>query len=304
MSSATMEPIAVAKPETPEWYAARMTGLGASEAAAACGLSRWSTPFEVYCRKKGLLTEREDNDAMRLGRRLEPIIIAEFVDRTGLEIAQAPCPMMRHPEHSFILATPDAVLTTDSPLEAKSTTWRIAKDLGEQGSDELPAEWVMQTQQQILVMDVELAHVAVLIDGRTLKTFEVERNDRLIARMIEVEAELWDRIQRDDPPPPDFTHRSTPDLIKHLYGLTSGKTIVLPADVAELCVADDAAALAEKEAKATRDTLRAKILHAMGDAEIGLLPDFEMEMVRREITRKEYTVKETTYVTLTKRKAK
>src|SRR4051812_1639091 len=87
-TSAKRVPEIVAWPLSPAWYAARSTGIGASEIAAAAGLSRYATPLEIYARKRGLMPEIEDNDAMRLGRKLEPVVKSEFCERTGLTLDQ------------------------------------------------------------------------------------------------------------------------------------------------------------------------------------------------------------------------
>jgi putative phage-type endonuclease len=294
----------IADPNTDEWYSARSTGIGASEAAAACGLSRWETPHSIYCRKLGLIPPTEDNDAIRLGRKLEPVVISEFVERTGLAVAQHPCPMYRHPEHNFMLATPDAELESGDLLEAKSMGHFVAKALGDQGSDDIPQEIVIQCQQQLAVTCKDVCHVAVLIDGRTLRLFRVERHDKLIAKIAELEADLWERIQRQEPPAPDWQHPRTPELIRQLYGVTSGKTVELPTSVASLWVEQRDLGDEIKMLEQKREALRAQVLHEMADASIATFPEAVFELSRSEIHRKEYVVKECSFISIRERKVK
>lgn len=295
----------IPQPGSPEWQAIRATGLGASEAAAACGLSRYATPLHIYSRKRGLISEIEDNDAMRMGRRLEPVVIAEFVDRTGEEIAAAPVATGRHEKHGCILATPDAQLVSGSLLECKTTTWRTAAELGDEGSDYIPVEWLMQCQQQLAVFKMDLCHLAVLLDGRTLRTYKIERNDVLIGRMLVMELELWERIEQGRAPEPDFKHEATYDLIRAIHKVEAGKTIDLDPDLVKIWQRDRKLAKIETKVEKLRKELRAQVLHGMGDAAIARLPGGEKEVVRKSIDAtlvEAYTKK--SYVTLTERKVK
>lgn len=310
-TATALEPQYVAMPLTKEWFAARSTGLGASQAAAACGLSEYETPLHVYLRARGELPPLEETDAMRLGTKLEPIIISEFVHATGIQVKRAPCPMYRHanPDLHFMLATPDAELVGDDLLEAKSTNWRLAKQLGEEGTDFIPERWVLQGQQQMEVMGRDTVHLAALIDGRTLRTFRIERNDALIARMAEIEGELWQRIIDGCAPEPSWNHPATADLVKEMHGVATGKTIILPNSVAELWRQQQTLAEQIKTLEAARETLRAQVAHAMGDSAIALFESTEagpceFEVTRSTVNRSSYVVKETSYVTLRSRKSK
>lgn len=273
----------IASPDTPEWYAARSTGIGSSEAAAACGVSSYSTPLEVYARKVGQLDEKQDNDAMRLGRLLEPIVAQEFARRSGIGIAQYPVGMLRSADLPCMLATPDAVLESGELLECKTTSGWRAKSLGEQGSDAIPDEWLCQAQQQLHVAGLAVCHIAVLIDGRNLWTGRVERNELVIDQMKEAEGELWERIEQRDPPPALWTHPSTPRLVRELHTLVSDKVIELPEEIAKLWaqqkeIRDTIRSLTEEA-----DSIKARVLDVIGDAGAAILPGGLRKIVRRQI---------------------
>jgi len=283
----------IAAPHTDEWHALRKTGIGASEAAAACGLSSYKTPLDLYLDKTGQIDPFKGNDATRLGNLLEPVIESEFVTRTGIKVIESPMGLFRSRFHPFMLATPDADCEDRALGEWKSTTFRRAAELGEQESDNLPADWICQCQQQMHVMNRQLVHVAVLIDGRTLKTYQVERNDRLIEGIISAERELWDRCINHDPPEPDFEHSRTPQLIRDMYGIVeAGDAIELSDDAAWWwqCRKDIMATIREKTKQA--DDLKAKVLHEIGNSSGGILPGTGKMVRRKEVTRKGYTVEE------------
>lgn len=290
-------------PDTDEWLAERKLHIGASEAAAACGLSPWRQPLDVYLEKRGLAEPREETAAMRLGKRLEPVIAEEYSLRTGLEIVRG-IPMLWRTDTPHIAASLDALTEPDfSPLELKSSSYRRSHEFGDEGTDQIPDDYLVQVQQQMYVVGAEQAELAVLLDGRTLRLYTIRRHEHLIARMIELETELWQRIVTGDPPAPDFTHPKTPDLIRSLYGVAEGKAIDLPDEAVAAWADYQRLGEEEKRIEAERDALKAKVLYAIGDAAIADLGNGK-QLTRSTVNRKEYTCKASSYVTLRERKAR
>jgi putative phage-type endonuclease len=283
-----LEPIYVADSGTPEWFSARKTGIGASTAAAVCGVSRYDTPLHAYLRIRGEMPEVDETDAMRLGKKLEPVVISEFCEMTGHSVQQYPCPMYRHPlpECHFMLATPDALLANGELLEAKTTTFFNARLYwGDDGTDDLPDPIVIQIQQQLAVTGREVGHAATLVDGRKLHLHRVERNDRLINRMMELEAEFWQRVVDGNPPEPQWGHKATPDLIKEMHNLETGETVILPAEIAAIWRRKAQASRIEARAKKRAEALRAQVAHAIGNAAVALFEATDAGPNEFELTR-------------------
>lgn len=276
MSNLEFDAIKVADSGTPEWLEARKNSIGASEAAVAAGLSTRETPLHLYLRKRGELAEFAGNENTRRGQRWEPYVIDQFSEETQLAVAQSPCPMYRHPKHSFMSCTPDAILEVRAVVDAKTTTYRQAGKFGAEGSDELPVEFICQGQQQMAVMGVDLCYFAVMLDVWTLKIYRVLRNEALIEGLIEAEAELWDRIQSGNPPPPQWGHAATLSLVKEMNKTIGEGRIVL----SESAVADweryRELGRVENEAKKERESLKARVLFEIGDRYAGVLPDGRM----------------------------
>jgi putative phage-type endonuclease len=291
-------------PGTDEWYAARSTGIGASEAAAACGRSTYETPLHVYARKIGELAETRDNEAMYWGRVLEPLVLTRFVQQAGLVIEDAPCPMFRSDSRVFQLATPDAILADGTLVEIKTTNWRRAKQIGDEGSDAIPDEWLMQCQQQMAVVGADLVHVAVLIDGRNLWTGRVERNDALIGRMTEIEGDLWGRVETRRPPEPNWEHGATRDLVRSIHsGVVDGKVVDLAEDIAAAWRRQKDLAESIKSLEDEREALRSRVMFAMGDAAVGCAPD-GLELVRKVVAGGQVFYERKPYTTLREGKRK
>lgn len=219
--------------------------FGATAAAAACGISPYKTPLDLYCDALGLSDELEDNDAMRMGRLLEPVVLSEYETRMNVKLRRD-MPMFFHETIPYMAATPDGVVIADREedehgVDAKTSTYRrLSKDgdddplkFGEEGTDQMPVDYVMQAQQQIAVLGVPFVAFPTLFDGRTLKIYKVSRNDDLINAIVKAEGELFERLKNNDPPEPNWTHENTRELIGCLFGVKNSKSIDLCEEEAE-----------------------------------------------------------------------
>jgi putative phage-type endonuclease len=290
-----MEPVRVADAMSPEWFAARSHSIGASEISAAAGLSPYQTPLELYSRKRGERPPISDNDAMRMGRLLEPVVKSEFLRVTGLSFSDPNPPMYRHGEYDVITATPDGVINETELLEAKTASWRMKSSWGEQDSDDVPVHYLCQCQQQMAVMNASVVHLAVLFDGFELKMFKILRNDVLIRLLIDAGLELWRRIQDGHPPEPTWEHPSTPRLIREIHQSIDDARIELNEAEVEAWGRYEALGAFIKDADEERDLIKAKILHEIGDNFAGLLPDGRM-IRRKVIEKKSYVVAPQKYI--------
>lgn len=280
----------------------RTTTIGASEAAAACGLDPWKTVLQLYLEKRGEWPAVvEDNAAMRRGRRFEPLILEDAAEVLGVAVAQYPVPRLIHPSLEFVSATPDAILADGSLVECKSSAALRSSDLGEEGTDEAPTSYVLQAQQQLAVTGRDLCHLAVVTPSPrsfyTLRMFRVERNPKLIDAILEKETLLWERIQAGMPPEPDWQHRTTLDVVRALYGPPAGEDDIVDLDQALVDewlsferLGKEISSLAKQ-----RDEHKARVLHAIGAAFAGDLGDGRI-VRRKEITRAGYTVEPSTYI--------
>lgn len=292
----TIEPIKLCDADSPDWLSLRKTGISASEAAAACGISEWQTARELYHRKRGELPPIEDNRYMRLGRKLEPIIADEFEAETKIVIAERSPGLFQSSTTPHILATPDAIIDRDTLVEIKTMNDRRARDeLGEVGSDEIPLEWNMQAQQQMLVMGAGQVYFAVLVGGADFRIYEVYRHDGLIESLTGRLSALWQMIESGVPPEIE-DHRSNLALAKALYQeVEPGEVITLSEAAAESWAKFEACRDLSNEQKKLADQAKARVLMEIGEAGAGQLPDGRF--VRRKLIEKaEYTVKASSYI--------
>lgn len=275
------------------WYALRYFDatreipvvIGASEAGEACGLSTWGTPLHVYLRKRKLMTDKEETERMRMGKRLEDPIVAEYAEQTGFTVKQ-PRRMLHLPENLCISATPDGDVWADQNtrfiMEAKCATIRMDHKWGEPGTDEIPDEYIAQTHQQMLVTETDRCDVAVLMDG-LVRRYTVRRNERLIRSMRTALDEMIERIIEGNPPEPTWRHPKTIDLMKALYGVEDSLEVQL--DEQALIAWEKQQSIGEtiRELEKERDVEKAKVMFAMGEAGIGRLPGVDDYYLTRKL---------------------
>lgn len=184
---------------TAEQLALRKTGIGASEIGAIAGLNPFKGPLDVWARKLGLV-EDDAGEAADWGNRLEPVIAAAYAEREGVELAE--CGTLQAPDEPWMLATPDRIILptpADALLEIKAPGLRQAHRWGEQGSDEIPEEYLAQAQWQMEVTRrakgwlVECVHFAVLLGGQELRRYSVAYDPELAGSLVEIGREFWER---------------------------------------------------------------------------------------------------------------
>jgi len=311
MNANALLPIIGPDPHTPEWYEVHKTHITATDIAPILGRSDYKTALDVFAEKTGRIAPFGGNANTRRGQRYEPVILADYAEATGC-IIENPLPLYFHPVLSFLAATPDARAKFGSVMmcgpgdchgvEAKySMSPARGAQLGEEGTDFVPDDWLLQCQTQMAVMGWPRGDLAVLLYGR-LRIYPIAREPDLIQTIEAAAKEFYERIVNDDPPEPQWEHEHTPSLIKALYGLKQGTEVELSAESESHWRNYRELGELIKMHEAEMEVAKSRVLAYMKDAEIGLLPHLGIQLIRQEVRRKEYTVKATSYTTLRQRK--
>ncbi|WP_020403853.1 YqaJ viral recombinase family protein [Gracilimonas tropica] len=128
----------------------RRSYIGGSDCAAILQESQYSTPLQIWMRKKGILPPIKDNPIMDFGHYFEPQLAAHFEQVTGLKTRQVNQPFTSE-KHSFLKANIDRQvlagkgLDSTAVLELKTSTSQRYKTL-EGGIDRA---WYMQIQHYL-----------------------------------------------------------------------------------------------------------------------------------------------------------
>jgi len=92
--------------------------------------------------------------------------------------------------------------------------------------------------------------------------------------------EMVERLENDDPPPPQWTHPTAEQAVKSLWDCVSGKVVTLDGEATEAWMQVTTIKAAIKDLDAQLREQQARVLWAMGDAEIGRLLDAGRELKR------------------------
>lgn len=262
--------VATITPDTrADWLAQRKLGIGSSDAAAVLGLSPWKTPLAVYLDKIGEAGPTEETEAMQLGLLLEPVIAKVYSDRTGHDFL-AEQPFIRHERLPWLLATLDRIRDDGRIVELKAVGARQVHEWGESGSDEVPRWYTVQVLHQMAAAGIDEADVAALICGQELRIYHLERDEQVIATMLEREEEFWDRVTRREPPVIDPEKDAR--LLSRLFPDCVGE-IDFGQDATQIVQAWEALGKQVRDGEKARERMRTDILLAMENAASAKLSD-------------------------------
>lgn len=300
-------PIVGPLPLTPEWYALRKYDenrnppvvLGASLAGAICGLSPFKMALEVFMDQLGLLPPQPVTAAMVRGNDFEPVACKILARQRNVELVCAThgikVPMFLSRQWPWMAATPDDLALFDpiEAVDAKCTTFRRYDEFGldpnaygQEETDQLPTDNVMQAQQQMAVTGLDAVQFPVFFDIETLRIYRVQREQALIDMIVAAGEEMVERIKNNDPPEPNFSHPKANKIIRELHGLTVGKTIEMDDEFGELYTKFCHAKVLKQEYEEQEKTLKNMVLHRLGDAQIAKLPMGTKQIKRTVIATK------------------
>jgi putative phage-type endonuclease len=262
-----------------DWLAIRKQGIGASDAAAAVGLSPYQSPLELWMIKTGRdgdmpkVDPNDESSPMYWGTILEPIVAQHYSRRTGHKVRRINS-VLQHPDTDkfWMLANLDYTVVGSDEVQILE-----CKTAGEWGAklwrDGVPEYVQCQVQHQLAVTGKAVADVCVLICGQEIRIHRIERDDELIARLIELERQFWHYVETDTPPPADGSESAGKSL-RYLYPQDSGDTLDLTADP-QLCrVFTELLVAREDLAKAQQieDERKQIIQQRMGEASKVIFP--------------------------------
>lgn len=258
---------------SPEHAARRRMGIGGSDAAAVLGLSAWASPLHVYLNKKGEW-EQKDNSAMASGRILEHWIATAYEEQTGRPVNIPVQQVRQHAVHEWMLASLDREAEDEGEeiiVELKAVG-HDSDEWGEPGTDEVPPKYLIQGMHQLAVTGWKRCDIAAMFWPGELRVYQIHPNEAFIEKMIAIEADFWNLVKLDLQPAPDWSHPQTASLIKDCQRIQEKKELLLTWDETERAQRYVELGKLITELKAERETVQAQLVHALADAQIGLLP--------------------------------
>jgi len=198
--------------------------LGASDAAAALGLSRWKTPIELWAEKTGQIEPPVvDSEAAELGKGLEDYVAKRFSTKTGKAVH-------RVNEHRFHKAFPYLAAQIDRKVEGENAVLECKTASGwkakEWSGEEIPQEYIIQCHHQLSVTGYDKAYLAVLIGNQDFKIREILRDEKIIEDLVKKEIEFWAYVRNKMMP--EIVMPKDDDVLYQLFPqMTAGEDVAL-----------------------------------------------------------------------------
>lgn len=261
MSGKTSDPVTTGVPSVPS--ADRRTFLGASDIAAVLGLSPYTTPGDVWSEKTSSEPKPQlDNDDVARGLAMEPVI-DHMVRRRGVVLeAGGEFQIVG----SCVVVHPDR-LAPDGVWELKAPR-RWSKAWGEEGTDEVPEQYLVQIMVQMLAVraagrSVDSSHIAAMCGE--LRTYPIAFNLDTARSIVDYADGWWNRHVKAGVEPPAHSVVELNQIVKRK------PSMVVPVELAHEVQRLKLFRKVEAKAKALADEAKRKIMAAV--AIDGLLPE-------------------------------
>lgn len=313
------------------WLRDRKSGIGSSDAAGVCGLSRYVAPWDLWADKISYAVNAEDieiddttNEAIFWGNRLEPHIRSRVRNVLGHIYHPGRYKIFRHPEYRMLTASldgrfaepTDAILDLFEGFPTKSMELvkghglleiKTSGNSAEWGDtpDSYPVEYMAQVQHAMNVTGFTWGVLACLMGGyggNRVRYFPFVRVPEFIEALQAKELSFWNnhvatRI------PPDITKEnlgSQIDSIRAKFAAEiQGKVIELEPEYDMVDEVKQHASRVRRQASMVEDYCQAVLMSRIGDCEIGILQNGAAYQFKT-VARKEYMVKSSSTRRLTR----
>lgn len=209
-----------------EWLEARTQGIGASEVATVVGLNPYETPYQLWRRKMGLETPKQETFAMKAGHYLEDAVAKFYSDASGREVINSTAPdfMFVNEKKPFLRVSPDRLVwlpnmpkNDDNKMILECKTTQKAID-----PDNLPKHWFCQVQMNMGVAGYEHSSLAWLTAGREFDYRDIDFDSDFYGWLVEEVEKFWvDNILGKKEP----ASMTAEDVTIRYQKSTSGKTV-------------------------------------------------------------------------------
>jgi putative phage-type endonuclease len=208
-----------------EWLDIRSKYIGGSDAAAVIGMNPYKSRYSLWAEKTGKVAPFEGNLTTKVGAYLEQLVADLFEEETGKKVRKKNSTMVND-LYPFACANVDRMVVGEKAFLEIKTTNSIPLMKTLRNSDEFPEQYYCQVVHYLAVTGLEKAYLAVLINCRELKIYEMERDQAEIDALMNAEKDFWELVKKDTSPSPDGSEATT-ETLKTLYPNANGETVDL-----------------------------------------------------------------------------
>lgn len=234
--------------ETPEtntldWLRLRQTGLGASETPAVLGMSPWSSPREVWSRKRSDRIDDEQTEAMEFGHLMESVAFEVFRRRHAdpdstrhryLGSIERSPGLLRSREHPTLLASPDSVIVEADgqrvPGQMKNVT-AYKRGAWAESEGGVPDYVRVQVIQEALLMGADHGWVLPIFGGNSMpEPIRIDVDREFVAWYVPEVETWWAECVVGGAEP---TLSILDDVSERAFHGIAGAEVLLPPDMVE-----------------------------------------------------------------------
>lgn len=177
--------------------------IGGTDVAPICGLSKYKTPFSVWNEKVNGISNFEPTIESRVGLANENLAGELYTEETKVQLIK-PTDSKTHKYYEWIKGHFDFIRKDDNNIvDAKTCTLHRAKEFGENLSDEMPVDYLLQIAWYAMIQDCEFSDLAVIIGNSQFKILRYVRRHDFEERIIKLCKFFWDEyVLKEIPPPP------------------------------------------------------------------------------------------------------
>jgi putative phage-type endonuclease len=194
-----------------EYIIPRETGIGSADVADVFSLPPYGCARRLYYQKTGsppdyVYDKNETNYHIRRGNMFEKLAAEQYIKMTGRK-AFKPNRAFRSDYHPFMIAHIDWLIQNKGagrkasacPLELKNPSKQHYLKIKHEG---IPDYWILQLQHQMYVKEAPWGAFGVMSPemAQMLPSFDLERDENLINKIVRVEGLMWEAIQERKPP--------------------------------------------------------------------------------------------------------
>ena len=255
-----------------DWLRARRKHLCATDGAAIWGASAWSSPYSVWWSKCGPFEPSESDIIQRVGHALEPLVATLFTEATNIEVVD-PGDFALHvsTEAECLACTPDRLTADGSAVvELKTASFGAA----EEWKTRIPLAYQVQINHSMIVLGVDRAFIAVLINSTTFKHHEMRLSPSFKRRHVAKCVAFWEKfVATETAPPTDYSEATSRALAQQWMACRQKSIVDLPTDLDGLGARFDRLQKLSGVIDRKQSEIKNRIKAAMGDNELGRLAD-------------------------------
>lgn len=192
------------------WLRERRLGIGGSDIGAIVGVNPWKTALDVFLDKTGQAPVVEPNESMKLGTALEPFVVKNYEERTGLK-----CVEQEGMFHNGVICVnidrivdmgdgitqKDGIVLSERIVEAKTSRHEWAD--GVPNSYQCQVQWYMGAFESVKQTDVAVYYTGGQKDP--FHIFPIVRDNEVFAFLKGKAEEFWNKYVLTNTMPPPMT---------------------------------------------------------------------------------------------------